>query len=121
MTMSLMRGTSLPFVGAVLLSMLVLFTPGGQVPAGPWWTDDVVHVAVFALLAGTGRLQPVCWPVLAVGLAGYAALSEVVHAVAPLHRTGSVLDMLADLVGIGLGLLGMSGVHAVHERRTRRV
>lgn len=119
--MSLMRGTSLPFVGAVLLSMLVLFTPGGRVPGGPWWADDVVHVSVFALLASTGRMVPVRWPVMTVGLAGYAALSEVVHAVAPLHRTGSVLDVLADLVGIGLGLLAMSGVHTVHQRRTRRV
>lgn len=119
--MSLMRGTSLPIVGAVLLSMLVLFTPGGRVPAGPWWADDVVHVVVFALLASTGRMVPVRWPVMTVGLTGYAGLSEVVHAVAPLHRTGSVLDVLADLVGIGLGLLGMRGVHTVHQRRTRRV
>ncbi|MGH3905617.1 MAG: VanZ family protein [Pseudonocardiaceae bacterium] len=103
------------------VSVVVLFTPASEVPTGPWWADDVVHATVFALLAVTGRVLPVRQPVLTVGLAAYAALSEVVQAVTPLHRTGSAFDVLADLVGIGLGLLGMSGVHAVHERRTRRV
>lgn len=115
-----MRRTFVPFVGAVLLSALVLFTPGGQVPAGPWWSDDVVHVGVFALLAVTGSLLPVRRPVLAAGLAGYAALSEVVHAVAPLHRTGSVLDVLADVAGIAVGLAVGLGVAAAQERRARR-
>lgn len=100
-----MRGRTMPFVGAMLLSILVLFTPGNQVPAGPWWADDLVHATLFALLAITGRKLPVRWWVLGTGLAGYAALSEVVHAVAPLHRSGSVFDVLADLIGIGSGLL----------------
>lgn len=103
----------------MLLSVLVLFTPGSQVPAGPWWFDDVVHVTLFALLAGTGRLLPVRWPALACGLVGYAAFSEVVQAVAPLHRTGSVLDLVADLAGIGVGLLVPLGMGAL-ARRLRR-
>lgn len=98
-----MRGTTMPFVGAALLSMVVLCTPGSQAPKGPWWADDVVHAALFALLAITGRRLPVRWWVLVTGLAGYAVLSEVVQAVAPLHRSGSVFDVLADLIGIGLG------------------
>lgn len=114
-----MRRTSVPFLGTVLLSSLVLFTPGSQVPAGPWWSDDVVHITIFVLLAVTGRMLPVHPAGLATGLAGYAAFSEVVQAVAPLHRTGSVLDTLADLVGIGLGL-GIRAVHGAHRRRTRR-
>ncbi|MGH4026047.1 MAG: VanZ family protein [Pseudonocardiaceae bacterium] len=115
-----MRGTFVPFPVTVLVSTLVLFTPGGQVPAGPWWSDDVVHITIFMLLAVTGRMLPVRGPVLTGGLLGYAAFSEVVQAVAPLHRTGSLLDVLADLVGIGLGL-GISAVHSVHRRRTRQV
>lgn len=114
-----MWGTSVPFPGAVLVSTLVLFTPGSQVPAGPWWSDDVVHITIFMLLAVTGRTLPVRRPVLGAGLVGYAAFSEVVQAVAPLHRTGSVFDVLADVMGIGLGL-GISAVHSVHRRRTRR-
>lgn len=102
-----MRGPTARFVGAVLLSMVMLFTPGSQVPKGPWWADDVVHAALFAALAITGRRLPVRWWALAAGLAGYAVLSEVVQAVAPLHRSGSVFDVLADLVGIGTGLLGI--------------
>lgn len=104
-------------MGVTLLSVLTLFTPGSRVPSGPWWADDVVHVTLFALLAGTGRMVPVSWPVLAFGLAGYAAFSEVVQAVAPLHRSGSVLDVLADLAGIGLGLLGPLGMRSAARRR----
>jgi len=114
-----MRGPTAPFLGAALLSMIMLFTPGSQVPKGAWWADDVVHVAVFAALAITGWRLPVRRWVLASGLAGYAVLSEVVHAVAPLHRTGSVLDVLADLIGIGVGLLGISARHQLSRARTR--
>ncbi|MGH3931616.1 MAG: hypothetical protein ACRDTF_16780, partial [Pseudonocardiaceae bacterium] len=77
-------------------------------PKGSWWTDEVVHAALFAALAITGRRLPVRWWVLVAGLAGYAVLSEVVHAVAPLHRSGSMLDVFADVIGIGVGLLSIS-------------
>jgi hypothetical protein len=117
-----MWGRVLPFAGALLLSMLVLFSPGDQMPSGPWWADDVVHASVFALLAGTGRMLPVRWSVLAAGLVGYAALTELVHTVAPLHRSGSVWDVLADLVGLGLALLCTRGCApgAVHQGQTHR-
>jgi VanZ family protein len=97
----------LPFVATLLVSMLVLFTPGGEVPSGPWWSDDVVHVTLFAILTATGTQLPARRCVLAFWLIGYAGLSEVVQAVAPLQRTGSIPDMAADVAGIALGLIGV--------------
>ncbi|MGH3917424.1 MAG: VanZ family protein, partial [Pseudonocardiaceae bacterium] len=70
-----MWGPIVPFGGAALLSMAVLFAPGTQTPEGPWWADDVVHIALFALLASTGRRLPVRRWVLLAGLVGYAGLS----------------------------------------------
>ncbi|MEJ2855134.1 MULTISPECIES: VanZ family protein [unclassified Saccharothrix] len=96
----------LPFVTAVLLSVIVLFTPQSGVPDSPPGTDKVVHTLLFALLAGTGlwaRLP--LWPLLG-GLVAYAAVSEVVQAVVTsLGRGGDVVDGLVDVLGIGLGWL----------------
>ncbi|NUT91276.1 MAG: VanZ family protein [Saccharothrix sp.] len=96
----------LPFVTALLLSVIVLFTPQSGVPDSPPGTDKVVHTLLFALLAATGlwaRL-PV-WPLLG-GLVAYAATSEVLQAViTSLGRGGDVVDGLVDVLGIGLGWL----------------
>ncbi|MBN9734541.1 VanZ family protein [Pseudonocardia sp. P1] len=93
-----------PFVLAVLLSLVVLFTPASGVPTAPPGTDKIVHLLVFALLAWTGRtagLRP--WPLLG-GLVVYAAASEVLQAALPIGRSGDVLDGLTDIAGALLGL-----------------
>jgi len=97
----------LPFVVAVSLSVIVLFTPESGVPSSPPGTDKIVHCALFALLAWTG-LRAASSRVLARrvlgGLVGYAVLSEVLQElIVPLHRSGDPLDALTDVVGIGLG------------------
>lgn len=107
-----------PFGLAVALSAAVLFTPSPDVPPGPWWADDVVHLALFALLTATG-LMLVPRLRLVAALAGYAVASEVVQAVAPLGRSGTPADVAADLVGVGLGLLAVSAARWA-GRDTRR-
>jgi hypothetical protein len=106
------------FAVAVLVSLAVLFAPSGSVPDAAPGVDKVVHGAVFLVLAATGRWAGVRGVVLAAGLAGYGAVSEVVQAVTPLSRSGSVADWLADLAGVALGL----GAWVVGERlqRSRR-
>ncbi len=42
---------------------------------------------------------------LGLGLAAYAAVTEILQATLPINRDGNVLDFLADAVGIGIGLL----------------
>jgi hypothetical protein len=99
------------FALAVLASLVVLFAPAGDVPAAPPGVDKVVHLLLFAALGGTGRWAGIrAWP-LAVGLAGYAGLSEILQAATPLARSGSVADLLADLAGVALGLVAWSALH----------
>jgi len=92
------------FAVAVLVSLAVLFAPADDVPLAAPGVDKVVHLALFAALAMTGRWAGIGRRVLAAGLIGYAAVSEVLQALTPLNRSGSVADWVADAVGILLGL-----------------
>jgi VanZ family protein len=95
----------LPFVLVVLLSLWMLFSPASSVPAGPPYSDKVVHALLFAALAATGLragLRPV---LLVVGLATYAGISEVLQSLLPIHRYGDVADAAVDLAGVAVGTL----------------
>ncbi len=94
----------------VLVSLAVLFTPGDDVPSAPPGVDKLVHLLLFTALALAGRWAGVRPRGLAVLLAGYAVVSEVVQALAPLQRSGSAADVLADLFGVALGLLAWAGI-----------
>ena len=102
---------------AIAVQLVVLYAPSS--PADPRFAgaDKVVHVLVFlvpvtvALLAG-GPLR------LVVGVfAAHAVVSEVVQGVALTARSGDALDTVADLVGIGLGVLVWALVGRVAARR----
>ncbi|MEU6150234.1 VanZ family protein [Actinosynnema sp. NPDC047251] len=91
---------------AVLLSVIVLFTPQSGVPDSPAGTDKVVHVLLFALLAGTGLWARLPLVPLLTALVAYAAVSEVLQwLITPLGRGGDVLDGLVDVAGVALGWL----------------
>ena len=90
---------------AVAVQVVVLYAPeGGGAPLFPN-ADKVVHVVVFlvpvalALLAGFRR------GVVVLVFAAQAVLSEVVQALLLPHRSGDVLDVVADLTGVALGVL----------------
>jgi VanZ family protein len=90
----------------------VLFWPdpvGGG--SGLYGADKVVHAGLFALLAVTARLLVGRHRGLLLTLAGYAALSELVQASLLSSRSGDVLDLAADLVGVAVGwwLVGRAG------------
>ena len=105
------------FAAAVLVSVVVLFAPAGDVPSAPPGVDKVVHLLLFAVLAATGRWAGLRPRPLALGLAAYAGLSELLQAVTPLGRSGSAADLLADLAGIALALLAWrSGVRSGRRR-----
>jgi VanZ family protein len=93
------------FAAALLLSLVVLFTPASGVHWAPPGLDKLVHAALFAGLAVSGRWAGAGRGSLAVLLTVYAAVSEVAQEWAPLNRTGSPADVLADVVGLLLGLL----------------
>ena len=100
------------FAVAVLVSLAVLFAPSGEVPDAPPGVDKVVHLLVFLGLAVTGRWAGVGASVLAGLLVVYGAASEVLQAVTPLARSGSLADLVADVAGVVLGL----GVWAFGDR-----
>jgi VanZ family protein len=89
----------------VVASLVVLFNPASATPAVWPRMDKLVHLALFAALALTGRragLPPVG---LTVGLVVYAGLSEVLQGVLPLGRTADPLDALTDVLGVAVGLV----------------
>lgn len=108
---------TIPFALAVLLSLAVLFTPASGVPTAPPGTDKVIHLALFALLAATGRWAGMRWGWLLAALAAYAGLSEILQATLPIGRDGDVWDALVDVTGAGLGLAGFAVLG--RRRRTR--
>ena len=92
-------------LGAVVVQLVVLYAPEGGGPPPFPQADKVVHVTVFLVpvaLAVLAGFRP--WAVAAV-FAAHAVLSEAVQAVFLPHRSGNPGDVVADLVGIALGLL----------------
>ena len=94
-----------PVALVALLSLWMLFSPGSTVPSGPPYSDKVVHAVLFAALAVTGLRAGIRPLVLLVGLAVYAAGSEVLQAVLPIHRDGDPADAAVDLLGAVAGWL----------------
>jgi VanZ family protein len=92
------------FAGVVLVSLIVLFAPAGDVPSGPPGVDKVVHAGLFLALALTGRWAGLRRGTIGLRLVVYAAVSEVLQGLTPLERTASVADWLADVAGLVLGL-----------------
>ncbi|MCZ2829399.1 VanZ family protein [Modestobacter sp. VKM Ac-2986] len=92
------------FAVAVLLSLAVLFAPPSDVPSAPPGVDKVVHLSLFLVLALTARWAGVGRQVTAVSLVLYAAVSEVVQGTDLVRRDAELLDLVADTVGVLLGL-----------------
>lgn len=90
---------------AVLVQVVVLYAPsGGGATLFPQ-ADKVVHVLVF-LVPVTVALLAGLRPALVVGaFAAQAVVSEVVQGTMLPTRSGDPVDVLADLVGIGLGVV----------------
>jgi membrane associated rhomboid family serine protease len=103
------------FLVVVGISLVVLFTPGPAVPEESLVSDKVGHAALFAALAVTGRLARVRLGRLLVGLVLYAGASEVLQAVLPIARDGDVRDVLADVSGIAVGLVGLALVTRLRQ------
>lgn len=93
----------------VALQVVALYVPmeqGGPplVPHG----DKVVHAVLFGapvLVAGLAKGR--AWPLLAALGVVHAPVSEVIQHVALPSRSGDVLDVAADIVGIGVALAGV--------------
>lgn len=97
------------FAAAVLVQLLVLYAPRAPGPGGVAHLDKLVHLVVFAAVVWTGRRVGISALVLGAVLGGHAVVSEVLQATALGERTGEIGDVVADLAGVGLGLVVPTG------------
>ncbi|MDN5916725.1 MAG: VanZ family protein [Pseudonocardia sp.] len=102
-------GRFVPLAIAIVLSLVVFFTPASGVPTAPAGTDKVIHLLLFALLAVTGRWAGLRATTLLLGLLVYAGASEVAQAILPIGRDGDVWDAAVDVTGavLGVGLFSL--------------
>ncbi|MEU5850207.1 VanZ family protein [Saccharopolyspora shandongensis] len=108
--------TRIPFGVAALASLLILFMPASGVPTAPPGTDKVVHLALFAALAATGRIAGFPTSRLLPALVGYAIASEIMQGLLPIGRSCEVTDGLVDVAGAAAGWALISAA-----RRVRRI
>lgn len=110
-------------VGAQLYG---LYTPsdGGRVVWFPG-ADKIQHVLAFAVpvllvviaRGAAGRVTSRFLVVTAAAFAAHAVVSELVQHTFYRSRTGDPYDVLADAVGIGLGLVGARAILTRPPRR----
>ncbi|TFV69275.1 VanZ family protein [Blastococcus sp. CT_GayMR19] len=98
------RSGRVVFASVVVVSLVVLFAPAGDVPGAPPGVDKIVHGVLFLALAATGRWAGLRPAVLLPALVVYAAGSEVLQGLPAIGRTTSAADWLADVVGLVTGL-----------------
>ena len=92
------------FAGLLGISLVMFLLPGDDLSSSAP-NDKLVHGLTFVALAVAGSWAGVRPVRLGLGLAAYAVATEVLQAVLPIGRHGDVRDLLADAMGIVLGLL----------------
>lgn len=92
------------FAGAVVVNLVALYWPRPVSSGGIPHLDKVAHVVVFAAVAWTGLRSRVPVVVLVVVLVLHAVTSEVLQASVLPRRSGDAVDVVADLVGVLVGV-----------------
>ncbi|MCZ4522286.1 VanZ family protein [Rhodococcus ruber] len=100
----------IPLAVTFVVALIVLFTPASGVPSGFQHSDKIIHFTLFAALAYTSRLAGIGWARTALWVLAFATISEVLQAILPLGRSGSVADALADAAGVAVGLVAANWV-----------
>ncbi len=96
---------SLSFGLAVVLSLIILFRPGGDGPLPFSQADKVVHAVTFGLLAITARWRFGFTRTLVLQLVVYAVGSEIIQHFWIPGREFDGLDIMADMIGLALILI----------------
>lgn len=90
---------------ALMVQLAVLYAPRAPAVGGGVGVDKVVHVLVFGAVAVAAlRCGLPSVPVLLVS-AAHAVVSELAQALLLSGRSGDPADVVADLVGVGVGAL----------------
>lgn len=91
---------------ALAVQLYVLYSPGSPTPRPlPFpHSDKLIHIAIFALPAMlVWLLERSWWPVIVMLV--HVPISELVQQVWIPYRGGDWIDAIADLAGVGLGVL----------------
>jgi len=112
------RGVRLAFAAAVVLNLVAVYSPSDAGGAALFPSADKLgHVLVFGLVAWTGRLVRLPAVPLSSVLVAHAVISEVVQAALLPRRAGDPGDVVADVVGVLLGLALAARTRRVLENR----
>ena len=103
---------------SVAVQLVVLYAPEGAGPGLFPQADKVVHLLVFLVPAALAVVAGFRRRVVVAVFAAQAVVSEVVQALLLPHRSGDVLDVVADLTGVALGVLAGSLVLRALAART---
>jgi hypothetical protein len=100
-------------VVVLVVQLISLYSP--EVPGAPQIAglDKVIHILIFAAPALAALMAGLSAPWVIGILAVHAPVSELIQHFALSHRSGDPFDMMADFVGIAIGVL----VFVVWNRR----
>ncbi|QCB52958.1 VanZ family protein [Rhodococcus sp. PAMC28707] len=104
-----------PLALALLVAMIILFTPASGVPSGFTHSDKIVHFTLFFALAYTSRIAAVSALRTVLWTTTFAIASEILQAVLPLGRSGSLLDTAFDVAGAAVGVLVATRIVPTHS------
>ncbi|MFW6600516.1 VanZ family protein [Propionibacteriaceae bacterium Y2011] len=91
---------------ATIVQCYGLYGPAGTPSAPGLPLDKVAHVLGFALPVGLFVAARIDWRWVAAVAVGQALVSEFVQGALLSERTADPLDLLADVIGIVLGVAG---------------
>jgi VanZ family protein len=113
----------LPAIAQMLFIFAASSVPGSQVPGRLW--DKLAHSLVYAALGmfyllplARGRLSGVTWRAVAgaIALSCLYGISDEFHQRFVPDRTPDVMDVVADTIGAGAGVLFVVALRLVVER-----
>lgn len=113
-------------VGPVLLYMgLIAFLSGKSDLPRTRISDKLIHAAEYAVLGALifralvilGARVKTSTVVLAAGIATFFGITDEVHQMFVPRRDASLLDLVADAVGGGLGASAYAALEALRRRR----
>lgn len=94
----------LVLAGALAVQIVALYSPGAPTDGPDLPLDKLVHVVLFASVTAAGIWAGVTWWAMVALMLGQALLSEYLQGRFIPGRGAEVGDLVADVIGIGIGL-----------------
>jgi hypothetical protein len=119
-TLIVMRHMPLFFSIAVVLTTILALLPSTSVPQVFQFWDKAQHSLAFTVLTITGGLAfPKKLKLVYIGLIMHGALLEIMQNSVTTTRFGDVLDLLADGVGVLIGIVAYASLTNIRAQRIK--